>query len=286
MPERPRPAQVWLHAGFHKTGTTSLQSCLEENRAALSARFHLATLRTDPDLRQVTEAARRHSETGDALDLAVFRAMATGWLAGLPIARGQSILISSEDFAGHMPGMRGLRDYGAAIPLAQAFLAAVGDAFGKGTACAFVYTTRDADPWLASLHAQQARHAHLTLNRDEFAHAFRPAADLAGVVDRIAAAVAPAQVHRIALEEAAAHRLGPAGVLLALCGHAKADLDRLVPPARTNPALSPDLVAAFVALNRAGLPRDVLRARKAALLHEAATAPAPQFPVSAAGETR
>ena len=279
--------RVFLHAGFHKTGTTSAQRCLAANRAALAPRFHLELPIDNPALREVTETARAYAERRDALNLALFEGLTAAWLAERPRAPGQDILISSEDFAGHMPGMRGLCDYGAAVPLARAFVAAVAAAFGPQAQPVLIWSTRAPGPWLASLHAQQARHAHLTQDAATFAAALAGAAALDVLVDRIAAEVAPVPVVRFDLETAQADPLGPAGALLGCCGMTPAQRAGLRAVPRANPSVPADTVAAFVALNRLGLPRDELRARKAALLR-AANLPdgAPEIPVSEAGETR
>jgi hypothetical protein len=49
------PRRVILHAGFHKTGTTSVQEFLRANRSALKK--HVA-IRLKPQMRDLIHAAR------------------------------------------------------------------------------------------------------------------------------------------------------------------------------------------------------------------------------------
>lgn len=288
MPDKGPPRPVLLHAGFHKTGTTSLQACLDANRAALAPRWRVEVLSGNAALRPVTEAARRFSLTRDAVDLALFQGLAAAWLAERP-GRDGGLMISSEDFAGHMPGARGVVDYGAAVPLATAFAAAVQMACGPGAALHLVYSTRAAGPWLRLLHAQHARHAHLTEDRAAFAARLSAAADLPAMVQAVARALPRVRVDSFALEDSASHRLGPAAALLRLAGMAEAEIEALSAAAPRNPALPDALVDAFVALNRQGLAPDALRAEKARLLRQAGApgqAQGTTIPVPARPESR
>ena len=62
--------RIVLHAGFHKTGTTSLQVTLDAHRAALAGFVHFETPHGTPHLSRAAEAARGFCLTGDARALA------------------------------------------------------------------------------------------------------------------------------------------------------------------------------------------------------------------------
>lgn len=265
MADRRARLPVFLHAGFHKTGTTSLQRVLAANRAAMAPLWRVELAALNPDLRQITDTARRYSLRRDPVELALFRGLAAGWLAGLTLTPGQGLLISTEDFSGHMPGARGVADYGATPDLAGAFADAVRAAFGGRADLAFVYSTRAAAEWLPSLYAQHARHAHVTASRADFLRDLAQAADLAAVVAQVRQVVAPVPVHAFALEEWAGHRLGPAAAFLRMAGMSDAALGTLAAVPMANARLPDALVDAFVALNRQGLAPDALRAEKARL---------------------
>ncbi len=121
--------RIVFHAGFHKTGTTSLQTALRQHRTALAPLFAVETRASSPALLAAAEAARALSiDPGHAA--ALDQALAD-WTAGLALAPGQGLLVSCEDFAGHMPGRFGLPDYRAAIPIARAIQQALRTRFGQ-----------------------------------------------------------------------------------------------------------------------------------------------------------
>ncbi len=258
--------RVIVHAGFHKTGTTSLQSVLALNREALLPYFRVEILGGgNRDLREIADSARAFSLNADPAELAVLRGLVAVWAGGMAFAPGQGLVISTEDLSGHMPGHRDLRDYAAAAPLAGAMADGLRMALGKAVALDFLYTTRAPAAWLKSLHWQLSKHAHLRSPLEVFARNNAPAADFAPVLVAVRKAVAPAVVHEIALEDTARRALGPADALLDLTD-LPADLRAALAPAPPqNRRSAYDLAPAFVALNQAGLPAPLLRRMKDAM---------------------
>ncbi len=253
--------RVILHAGFHKTGTTTVQQALRRNRAMLKP--HLRVL-LRPRMVAACEAARGYSASGDALDLALFQyeiaQLAEGWGATDP----RPLLLASEDLAGHMPGRHGLRDYRAAPALMRG-LAETIEAVLPGAEMVFYFSTRAAQPWLASCHAQHLAASRMTLDAGDYAARYGASADLDGVVDLISAAVAPWPVHRAALEASGDRALGPLDPLLDVVGLPEAVRRELrpQPPANTRP--SADRLAALLEINRSELDDRSLAAAKRAL---------------------
>ena len=86
------------------------------------------------------------------------------WISRVPLRPGQCLLASSEDFSGHMPGNRKVADYGAAPAIAHSIVAALHRQFGPALDLTLLYTTRQAEPWLRSIHWQLAKH-HAPLPR-------------------------------------------------------------------------------------------------------------------------
>jgi len=250
-----------LHAGFHKTGTTSAQETLKANRAVLQPHLRVV-LR--PDMVGLCEAARAYSVSRAAADLAFVQAeaayVAESWEGTRPV------LVSSEDLCGHMPLRRGLQDYSAAPKL----LAAMTEVFGAahpGANMRIVLTTRAAAPWLRSCYVQHLRATDITMNVAEYATAYAASADLMGMAQTIAKSV-PCPVDALPLEEIGGHRLGPAAALLT---RAAPDLDlsvlRALPPANTAPPQAK--IDAMLALNRQALDKTARRAAMQALHRKA-----------------
>lgn len=254
--------RVILHAGFHKTGTTTVQKTLRANRAALKP--HLRFL-LPPRMTALCEAARAWSVGRRDIDMALVRyeaaALAETWRA----EDRRPMLLASEDLAGHMPGRHGLTGYDAVPQLMQAIAEALEEA-QPGARVECVFTTRAAGPWLVSCHSQHLSASRMTLDAAEYARKFRASAELDIFIDQTAQTLAPRPVRRIALEDWADHPLGPLAALLLLADLPPRLLNELapLPPQK----VSPDAArrAALLALNRSDLDEAALVAAKRALL--------------------
>lgn len=256
--------RVLIHAGFHKTGTTTMQKTLRANRARLKPHLRIV-LR--PGMTALCEAARAWSVSRSQMDLGLLRfeaaALAEGWRAGDP----RPVLLSSEDLCGHMPGRRGLLTYDAAPQLLHGIAEAIATVHSDAEIGVFL-TTRAPGPWLASCHAQHLRAMRMTLDADTYAQDYRASADLAGMAGKIAKAVDPHPVHSAALEDWADHPLGPLAPLLNCAGLPATVRDALDPLPALNTAPDPTQKAQLLALNRSDLDDAALKAAKKALYRE------------------
>ncbi len=246
-----------VHAGFHKTGTTSVQRSLAANRARLHGHLDFM-LRAD--MKPLCDAARTWSVSRDPVDLGLVQYEATltveNWSGSTPL------LLSSEDLSGHMPGRRGLRSYDAAPHLAQAMVTAWQEAHPSAE-ITLLYTTRAAGPWLASCYTQHLRATRITMTEAEYAQEYARSARLDDVVRAVATAVS-AQVIAVPLEAARSRRLGPLDAVLDHCGLPDGLRAQLAPSPPANTAPPQSTRDAMLALNRSDLQGDAFRkARKA-----------------------
>ena len=254
--------RVVLHGGFHKTGTTSLQAALAAHAPALEGRVRVMTLRKDPALALATEAARTFSRQGDrgALEQAM-----TTWAQSLPDTGGADLAISTEDFAGHMPGRYGLTDYRAAVVTLPAAVAALAARYVAADITVLM-TTRAAEPWLKSLHWQLSIHPELTPKQRRFCKDFASAAQFDAVLTPLRAALgAAARLVVTPLESLMGRPLGPVEAvydLVTLPDDLRASLPALP---RSNARVAEGLADQFVMLNRAKLPTAELRRAKSAM---------------------
>jgi len=242
--------RIIIHAGFHKTGTTTVQKTLRANRDVL--RTHCRII-LRPGMVALCEAARAYSVSRSQTDLAMIgyeaAALADGWSA-----RGKDIVISSEDLAGHMPGRRGLTAYDATPRIMQtmceAFAAAAPDSEQT-----LYFTTRAAAPWLRSCYVQHLRATRITQDADEYAANMAGSANLDQIVEQVADAVPPIQVPHIQVIaqplEACNTPLGPLAPLLDLLGGI--DPATLTPRPPDNTAPPQGKIDAMLALNRSAL---------------------------------
>ncbi len=259
--------RVIVHAGFHKTGTTSLQDFLNDNRSALSAWM---TYYGKADFLKAGAHARIYGQRPFWWRRVLFRRAFMRFLQGIPA--DEVIVLSRETFCGVMPGHRRfggriVESYAtAAIPLAQEIVGCLRDHFGPGVTIEFIYTLRDRDNWLASVHGHLLRSIKLTRTLEEFRAGFRHLPDPRADVGRIAAALMPIPVHIAWLEDYADQPEGPAGAILDLVEFPDVLRDSLRPAKIGNPGQPPELRARLLDLNRAGSEGASLKAEKESLL--------------------
>lgn len=257
--------QIVFHAGFHKTGTSSLQRALVEHAPALADVAHVETRKLSRRFSVAADAARAVSVAASAEHLAALRAGLADWVAGLPALKGRALVASSEDFSGHMPGRFGLVDYRAARVVLPEVVQALAAGF-PGAKIAVLYTTRAAEAWLTSLHWQLAKHPEMVLKQRRFCREYAKAADFDAVLGPLADELAGrALVRAVALEALKGRRLGPVEAVYDALGLPDAVRGMLPVVPNANVAPPVGLADHFVTLNRAGLSADELQRSKADL---------------------
>lgn len=259
------PARIVLHPGFHKTGTSTVQAFLRENRKALAP--HVA-LRLRWHLRDVLAAARGYSTDRDPLTLIKFQARFGALMNDIPYMPRRTLILSAEELLGHLPGRGGIADYGAAPVLLYACCEIAQARFPQSEILIYLSTRAPAE-WLASAHWEHVKSSAMTLPLDVFSARFERAAALDDMADEIASRV-PVPVHRAALEAASLLPLGPADPLIALCDLPDDLRGRLTPVAPVNTRMDDTVRAALIEANRRHRAPAARNAAKRAILAEAA----------------
>ena len=257
--------RVIIHAGFHKTGTTSLQQTLRANRAALRPDIRLV-LR--PGMTALCECARAYSRSREDYDLGMVKYEAAMLIERLEDEDATTIVISSEDLSGHMPGRHGLHGYGAAPHLMRALSVAFKTA-APDDELSFFFTTRTADPWLRSCYAQHLRAARMVWDEADYLKRLKTSAEHDKILDLVRREIPEHSVLQAALEDYAERPLGMAEALL---DHLKLSGERraqLASATSFNAALPADILADLLTLNRSDLDNTALRKAKRALIEEA-----------------
>ncbi|MDE9449879.1 hypothetical protein J3R80_05260 [Aliiroseovarius sp. Z3] len=263
----PGKPHVIVHAGFHKTGTTSLQDFLSQNRAALAPYFDYYGQR---DFLNAGAAARLYAQRPFPHRLYLFRKALRTFLASIP--DHEVIILSRESFSGGMPGHRMLGGrlitsyLPAAQKLARTIVKELRLRFGPGVAITFFYTTREREDWLRSVHGHLLRSIRLTDDYDTFRGRFPM--DVAPVEQArgMAEALSPIPVVTAALEDHSDDPNGLATALLDLADVPASVRADLAPAPHTNRGQREKLRAAFLALNRQRLSKQELKAQKERLL--------------------
>ncbi len=253
--------RIVLHAGFHKTGTTSVQRFLRGNRAVLRRHVRVFTREGQEPL---CEAARAFSVTRDALDRALLAAEWGRFVAALDVSDPRPVLMSSEDLSGHMPGRHGVMRYDAAA-LILGDLAAT---LPKGAALTVALSLRETGAWRRSCWAQHVRATRHLGGLAEYLSG--PRTDLAVDAQAVQEALdargrVVTQVVTWALEDQRGP-FGPAAPLLEMLDLPARVLARLTPPVHVNASLPDAVMAELLALNRSDLdPVTWARAKRAVI---------------------
>jgi len=138
--------------------------------------------------------------------------------------------------------------------------------FGAEVRVEFLYTLRDRQAWLASVHGHLLRSIDVTDDLAEFAGSFASLPDPEADAARIASALAPVTVHTAWLEDHALKSEGPAAAVLDLVGLPASVRAGLPAAARRNAGQPAEMRAQFLQINRAGGSRTARKAAKEALL--------------------
>ncbi len=267
-------SRIIVHAGFHKTGTTSLQTHLALNRAALAPwlRIH-----GKEDFPQASAAARRYGQRRFAWRLWDYRLKLRRFLRDLPDPGPDgrpAHLLTRETLSGPMPGHRDalgrtIRAYRrAALPLARATALELRRRFGPQAQILFFYTIRNREDWLNSVHGHLLRSIRLREDANSFRRRLRACPDLQDEVRTIGRALAPLgiEVHSAALERWAGTRCGLSTPLLRLAGVPEEVIASLAPAGHENRGHGDALRRELLALNRSQRDKAALRKAKQAAI--------------------
>lgn len=261
--------RVIVHAGFHKTGTSSLQTYLGSHRALLSPYFNYYG---KMQFLQAGAAGRIYGQRPFPWRLWRFRQLFRAFLTTVQPAR--VIVLSRETFSGIMPGHKRflggqVTDFqSAAIPLARTITSELKRRFGPETEIIFLYTLRARMPWITSAYGHLLRSIRLTKDLDPFVAQFPATFDLGREAQVIRDAIKPIQVRTSWLEDSARHRLGPATPLLEAAQVPSWVIDELPGAERINTGHSAALLQEFLRMNREMSNRQALKAAKEALAAE------------------
>ena len=260
---------VIVHAGFHKTGTSSLQSWLGQNRRALKPYL---SFYGKADFLSAGSAARIYGQKPYPWRLRAFRRSFDRFLAKIPDA--PVIVLSRETFSGSMPGHRRfpgrlIRNYrDVAVPLGRHIVAGLQARFGADVQITFLYTLREREGWIRSVYGHLLRSIHLRDDYDRFRARFPDLIDPRAEAAAIAQALG-VSAHFVTLKDTGHRREGPASAVLDLLDVPQALRDRLPPARRANTGQARAMEDQFLIMNRASRGKAALKAAKDGMLRNA-----------------
>ncbi len=264
--------RVIVHAGFHKTATSSLQDFLHRNRDALKPYFDYYGR---AEFQDAGAKARLYAQKPFPWRRTRFRHSFRRFLAAIPDAK--TIVLSRENFSGAMPGHRDIyrriiSDYPrAAIPLAQEIIQELHRRFGPKTKVQFLYTTRAQTDWLYSVYRHLLRSIHLRQDFGAFCTGFSRLPNPETDARTIANTLAPVPVYIARLEDFADQPEGLAAAILDLVDFPDDARDALLPMRHINRGQDADIEHEFLKINRSGQPKSTLKILKDRILEKGLT---------------
>ncbi|MCH2094341.1 MAG: hypothetical protein MK160_04405 [Rhodobacteraceae bacterium] len=255
--------RVVIHAGFHKTATSSVQAMLRANAQTLAAEIRVV-LREDIDSLASITGAYPLLDGADRLKKISRRAFR--FFKTCDTADPRPILVSCEDLAGTIPGRLTVTGYAGTTEILSRISRAAKSSFGSELDLVYFFSTRSPADWLRSTWWQNLRSSRLTEDLSTYSARLCTASDHETALRDIAQALYPVRVTSLSLEECQDLPHGPLMPLLELVGVSTALRAALIaqPPANVRPDLG--LEEVFLALNRSRLSDKDLRSAKRSLL--------------------
>ncbi len=254
---------IIVHAGFHKTGTSSLQAYLQEYRNEL---LPFARIYIKSDLKDLSSAGRFYGQFPSLLRARLFRRKLRKFLSN--IEDNKVIVISRETFCGIMPGHRrfGIWPARKMTPIATKLAIIIEQElrrrFGEDTEITLLYTTREKESWHKSVWGHIVRSINLKIAREEFVYQLKNQPSLDDEVETIRRNLKYANVLSRSLEELKTHPLGPAGAIIDLLELPK-NWNVQHPPKTINNVGEPkDIQNEFLRLNRDMKNAKILKSQK------------------------
>lgn len=261
-----RTPKIIAHIGFHKTGTKSVQTALEENQRILAPHLR-CFLRSD--LRKMITFSRQFSQSGTTKDLNAFGRRCRLFFKALDLSDHRPIVMSAEDLVGFMPGRGNVTSYAAVPGLMAEFELAAARVFKDGFDLDILLSTRRRDDWLASLWWQNLRSQRMGLGLTDHSAKFHGAADLQTIVNQTRNAVLQANVHSAALEDTKSAPQGPSTPIFDLIDLSSDIRCQLALGSAQNTRPQNGIEDVFLALNRSSFSDDIVSETKKNLLRAA-----------------
>lgn len=156
---------IVLHAGLHKTGTTSFQAWVQDNRDRWPDDFYFIA-KPHPAARYLHDCVEQALRWGcGTAGTDLVEAAAHALTLEIPLD-AERVIVSLESLCGPMPDGHGALVYPAAGKL---IAAAVAGLRGSGAEVRLVLTNRQLNDWVQSVYAHQYRRGVTNLSFAEFA---------------------------------------------------------------------------------------------------------------------
>ena len=258
---------VVLHPGFHKSGTTSLQHFLDQNKTLLSTHINVLSW---GDFPEITKIMRPVSKVNlpilDGLYRKAFRAALSS------VDTQKHLVLSREILLGMVPGNkdilgRTITSYArSSLRLLPICLDEIKALYGEDVDIIVFLTVRDHDTWMWSVYRHLVK---VNLRTGSFVQFQRELRDFTGThaeADALIAAHPDVTFLKSRLEDVADKPLGHAELILKLLEIPQAIVDQLQRAERKHVGIPTDRIEDLIAINRYSFRKKAARKRKEKLL--------------------
>lgn len=255
--------RVLFRIGLHKTGTTSANRFLQDNRAIIERH---AALMLHRETRPITKWVGVYRQLGDPAALQALREDLEATFAAQAL-NGRDLIVSDEDFLGSLPLADGHHPYPDAARLVSVYRAAV-QALPRPVHLTVSLSMRQTPDWARSVHSHLVRKlTRVRLTEDEGSFTARL---IANGPERTIAAIRDAhpdlnlQLDR--MEDMLPQRHGLGQPFVDFLGLSERDQAQLAPAGHHLRGQPANVTERLLHLNRSDLDDDALAAAKKALL--------------------
>lgn len=245
----PHPAPVFIHLGFHKTGSSYLQAMALRNSFLAD---HLIILnqrnQTSKNLRIACHEVLKPDVKRHMRGLADVIQTARS-ISEQNLLDPRPIFITDEEITGVIPG----RDKTWSVyPRLRDVMASLEEGFAPRTVRYFAYT-RSEDAWLRSAYQESVKRHMMTLELDEYISNVKFEGGFAALLQRIKEDRPPDQLTAVDMSIDAQTEFGLGLSLFRWLGLPEESISSMIKPERINESIGPEMQKLFLELNGAGL---------------------------------
>lgn len=204
--------KVYIHGGFHKTATSSIQKLLTENAPLAPSGYRFYVYSDDPLVRDLYKRLLFYWRVPSSLALRRVRTCLELLREDMVSQETKTAIVSFESLCGQLPNHRKTASI---FPHANTILKEVADVFAADEPV-FMFSTRNARSWIESLYYHRVRSRGTRMKLEDFAaiEKYRTL-DWENLVDEVMKDI-QAPCHVVAMEDDLKSPLGPGSAILSI----------------------------------------------------------------------
>lgn len=204
--------KVYIHGGFHKTATSSIQKLLADNAPLAPSGYRFYVYREHTLVRDLYKRLLFYWRVPSSLALKRVRTGLERLREEMVSQQTQTAIVSLESLCGQLPNHR---NSASIYPHANTILKEVADVFAADEPV-FMFSTRNVRSWIESLYYYRVRSRGTRMKLEEFAAVAKyRTLDWDNLVDEVMKDI-EAPRHVVAMEDDLKSPLGPGSTILSI----------------------------------------------------------------------